>query len=72
MRTQRYRYDLQEDGQEGRTTSRSTRGSSTSFHNDPRYAAIKAILKPAALRLSTCQGKTCRVNVGRLPEPGAG
>jgi arylsulfatase A-like enzyme len=72
VRTQRYRYDLQEDGQEGLYDLKVDPWELTSFHNDPRYAAIKAILKPAAVRLSTCKGTTCRVDVGRLPEPAAG
>jgi arylsulfatase A-like enzyme len=69
VRTQRYRYDRQEDGQEALYDLKVDPWELTSFHDDPRYAAIKAILKPAAVKLSTCQGKTCRLDL-KLPEPG--
>jgi arylsulfatase A-like enzyme len=70
IRTQRYRYDLQEDGQEGFYDLKADPWELTSFHNDPRYAAIKAILADKLKQLVGCAGKTCQVNVGKLPAPG--
>ena len=71
IRTQRYRYDLQSDGQEFIYDLKLDPWELTSFHNDPRYDAIKAILKQKLEELTACAGKSCIVDVGRLPAPGA-
>jgi N-acetylglucosamine-6-sulfatase len=70
IRTQRYRYDLQSDGQEGFYDLKVDPWELTSFHDDARYAAIKAILKAKLAQLVDCAGRTCQVDVGPLPEPG--
>jgi arylsulfatase A-like enzyme len=72
IRTQRYRYDVQQDGQEGFYDLKRDPWELTSVHNDERYAAIKAILKTKLAQLVDCKGKTCQVNVGPLPAPAAG
>jgi arylsulfatase A-like enzyme len=71
IRTQRYRYDLQQDGQEGFYDLKTDPWELTSVHGDERYAAIKEILKAKLAQLVDCAGRTCQVNVGRLPAPGA-
>jgi N-acetylglucosamine-6-sulfatase len=71
IRTQRYRYDLQSNGEEGLYDLKLDPWELVSKHNDPAYAAIKAILAKKLTQLATCQGKTCQVNVGPLPAPGA-
>ena len=70
IRTQRYRYDLQEDGQEGLYDLKLDPWELTSFHADPRYARIKAILRAKLTVLRGCSGASCRTTVGQLPEPG--
>ena len=70
IRTQRYRYDVQEDGQEGLYDLKRDPWELQSVHADPRYAQIKAILKRRLARLVTCKGKTCRARFGPLPQPG--
>lgn len=71
IRTQRYRYDLQANGEEGLYDLKLDPWELVSKHNDPRYAAIKAILARKLTQLVPCKGKTCQVNVGPLPAPGA-
>ena len=70
VRTRRYRYDLQEDGQEGLYDLKVDPWELTSFHADPRYARIKSILRTKLAELRRCSGASCRRSVGRLPEPG--
>ena len=50
IRTERYRYDLQDDGQEGLYDLKRDPWELQSVHADPRYAQIKAILKRAPAR----------------------
>ena len=71
IRTGRYRYDLQVDGQEGLYDLKRDPWELQSRHADPRYAQIKAILKRRLARLSDCKGKTCRARFGPLPAPGS-
>ena len=70
IRTQRYRYELHDGGDEGLYDLRTDPWELTSFHADPRYAPIKAILRSKLAALRTCGGRNCRINVGRLPAPG--
>lgn len=70
IRTQRYRYDVQVDGQEGLYDLMRDPWELQSLHNDPRYAEIKAILKRRLARLSDCKGESCRKPFGPLPAPG--
>lgn len=72
IRTQRYRYDLQSDGQEQLYDLKLDPYELESKHADPAYAAIKAILAAKLKVLSDCRGRSCQVNVGRLPAPGGG
>ncbi len=69
IRTKRYRYDLQEDGQDGLYDLKLDPWELESVHNDPRYAAIKAILADALTRLTTCAGASCKVAIPPLPPP---
>jgi arylsulfatase A-like enzyme len=70
IRTKRYRYDLQVDGQEGLYDLKRDPWELQSRHADPRYAQIKAILKRRLEKLVECKGKTCREPFGPLPAPG--
>jgi len=70
IRTKRYRYDLQEDGQEGLYDLKLDRWELQSVHADPRYARIKALLARRLAELRTCHGAGCRRPVPHLPEPG--
>ncbi|MFL5846240.1 MAG: sulfatase [Solirubrobacteraceae bacterium] len=70
IRTGRYRYDLQDDGVEELYDLKVDPWELTSFHNDPRYAEIKAILAAKLKQLVGCRGKDCEVDVGPLPAPG--
>jgi len=70
VRTKRYRYDLQEDGQEGLYDLKKDPWELESVHDDPRYARIKAILRGAAEDLADCAGASCRKAVPPLPQPG--
>ena len=70
IRTQRYRYELHDGGDEGLYDLEADPWELTSFHADPRYARIKAILRSKLAVLRTCGGRNCRVDVGRLPKPG--
>jgi arylsulfatase A-like enzyme len=72
IRTARYRYDLQDDGAEELYDLKVDPWELTSFHDDPRYAAIKAILAAKLKQLVDCKGASCEVDVGKLPVPGAG
>ncbi|MCB0874941.1 MAG: sulfatase [Solirubrobacterales bacterium] len=70
VRTKRYRYDLQEDGQEGLYDLKLDPWEMDSVHADPRYAEIKDILRTAAEDLADCEGASCRKPVPPLPPPG--
>ena len=70
IRTKRYRYDLQEDGQEGLYDLKQDPWELESVHDDPRYARIKTILRAAAEDLADCAGASCRKPVPPLPQPG--
>jgi arylsulfatase A-like enzyme len=70
IRTKRYRYDLQEDGQEGLYDLKLDPWELESVHDDPRYAAVRAILAEALARLASCGGASCRVPIAPLPPPG--
>jgi N-acetylglucosamine-6-sulfatase len=72
IRTGRYRYDQQFDGQNWLYDLKVDPWELTSFHDDPRYAAIKKILVAKLARLVDCKGRGCEVDVGRLPAPGTG
>jgi arylsulfatase A-like enzyme len=69
IRTERYRLDLQADGQTGLYDLRRDPWELQSVHNDPRYARIGDILRAALDRLATCTGQSCHVDVGKLPRP---
>jgi arylsulfatase A-like enzyme len=69
VRTERYRYDLYEGGEEQLYDLRADPWELTSRHADPRYAQVKAALARALARLRDCAGARCRVDVGRLPSP---
>ena len=69
IRTERYRYDVSADGYQGLYDLKRDPWELESKHDDPRYARIKAILSHRLALLRNCRGRSCRVNVGRLPEP---
>ena len=69
IRTERYRYELSAIGDEGLYDLRLDPWELESKHADPRYAAIKAILSRKLAALRNCRGRSCRVDVGRLPKP---
>ncbi|MCW2989447.1 MAG: Arylsulfatase [Solirubrobacterales bacterium] len=69
IRTQRYRYDVQADGQEELYDLKLDPWELTSVHADPRYAAIRAILIEKLQDLVDCKGRACEVDVGKLPAP---
>jgi arylsulfatase A-like enzyme len=70
VRTARYRYDLQEDGQEGLYDLKLDPWELESVHDDPRYAAIKSILRAYLEGILDCKGASCRQPVPKLPPPG--
>jgi len=70
VRTKRYRYDLQADGQEGLYDLKRDPWELESVHDDPRYDRIHAILREAAEDLAECAGDSCRKPVPPLPQPG--
>jgi arylsulfatase A-like enzyme len=70
IRTRRYRYDLQDDGQDGLYDLWRDPWELQSVHADPRYARIKAILARRLAELRRCRGAGCRVQVPPLPPPG--
>lgn len=71
IRTQRYRYDLQFNGEEFLYDLKLDPWELTSVHDDERYTAIKRILIAKMDELIGCQGAACQVDVGRLPAPGS-
>jgi arylsulfatase A-like enzyme len=70
VRTKRYRYDLQADGQEGLYDLKLDPWELQSAHADPRYAQIKSILRAYLDDVVDCKGKDCRAPVPKLPPPG--
>jgi N-acetylglucosamine-6-sulfatase len=70
VRTERYRLDVQDNGEEGLYDLKRDPWELQSVDDDARYDAIHAILKRALAKLAACRGATCHVNVGALPEPG--
>ena len=68
IRTKRYRYDLQEDGQDGLYDLKLDPRELESVQDDPRYAAIKAILTDALTDLTSCAGGGSG-GIGTLQEP---
>jgi arylsulfatase A-like enzyme len=71
IRTERYRYDRYADGSEQLYDLRADPWELRSRHDDPRYARVKARLARGLAGLASCRGRSCRVDVGRLPRPGA-
>jgi arylsulfatase A-like enzyme len=70
VRTKRYRYDLQADGQEGLYDLKLDPWEMDSVHADPRYKEIRDILRAYLDDLVDCKGKECRAPVPELPPPG--
>ncbi|GIK77301.1 MAG: hypothetical protein BroJett022_09910 [Actinomycetes bacterium] len=70
VRTKRYNYGLQADGQEGLYDLKRDPWELESVHEDPRYDRIKAILRTAAEDFAECAGASCRKPVPPLPQPG--
>lgn len=70
IRTKRYNYGLQADGQEGLFDLKLDPWELESVDDDPRYAEIKAILSDELDRLADCRGASCRESVPPLPPPG--
>jgi N-acetylglucosamine-6-sulfatase len=69
IRTERYRYEIAENGSQALFDLKLDPWELESKHADPRYARIRKILVRELDALRGCRGKTCRVDVGRLPEP---
>jgi arylsulfatase A-like enzyme len=69
IRTERYRYEIAENGDEGLYDLKVDPWELESKHDDPKYAAIKEILVRNLAKLVDCKGKSCRVDVGKLPNP---
>ena len=70
LRTKRYRYDLQDDGQFGLYDLKLDPWELDSVHDDPAYAAIVARLAADLRRYESCAGRACRVPIAPLPPPG--
>jgi arylsulfatase A-like enzyme len=70
VRTKRYSYGLQADGQEGLFDLKLDPWELESVHDDPRYAQIKSILRGVVEDLAECKGAGCREPVPPLPPPG--
>ncbi len=71
IRTRRYRFDLQDDGQAGLYDLKRDPWEMDSVDGDPRYARIQAILGSKLEALTKCSGRDCREAGGRLPKPGS-
>ena len=69
VRTERYRLDVQQDGQEALYDLKRDPWELQSVHDDPRYDRIHQILEDALNQLATCTGRSCHVDVGKLPKP---
>jgi N-acetylglucosamine-6-sulfatase len=70
IRTARYRYDVEDDGLVALSDFKVDPWEMDNHATDPAYAKIVAILAARLEKLNTCRGTSCRVDVGRLPEPG--
>jgi hypothetical protein len=70
VRTKRYNFGLQADGQEGLYDLKRDPWEMESVHDDPRYDRILAILREAAEDYAECAGGACRKPVPPLPQPG--
>ena len=70
IRTKRYSYGLQSDGQEGLFDLKLDPWELESVHDDPRYAEIKSILRDRLDDLAGCKGADCRAPVPPRPPPG--
>jgi arylsulfatase A-like enzyme len=69
IRTERYRYEVASNGLEGLYDLKLDPWELESKHADPRYARIKRVLIRELDQLRDCRGRSCQVDVGRLPEP---
>ena len=69
IRTERYRYEVADNGLAGMYDLKLDPWELDSKHDNPEYDAIKAILIEKLAKLIDCQGRGCRVDVGDLPEP---
>jgi arylsulfatase A-like enzyme len=70
IRTERYRLDVQQDGQVALYDLKTDPWELDSKHDDAPYDQIQAILTEALNTLATCSGSSCHVDVGKLPPPG--
>jgi N-acetylglucosamine-6-sulfatase len=71
VRTQRYRYDTDDSGEESLWDLKRDPWELQNVAGDPRYARVKAILARQVEKLRNCKGATCRNSTVRLPEPGS-
>jgi hypothetical protein len=69
VRTRRYRFDVNVLGQANMFDLKRDPWELQSVHDDPRYAAIAAILEAEVQRLKTCSGAACRKSAVELPAP---
>jgi arylsulfatase A-like enzyme len=70
IRTERYRLDVTAGGAfEGLFDLKRDPWELQSVHDDPRYAQIHDILSTALDQLATCSGKSCHLDLGKLPKP---
>ena len=70
IRTDRYRLDVTAGGAfEGLFDLKRDPWELQSVHDDPRYAQIHEILANALDQLATCSGKSCHLDLGKLPKP---
>jgi arylsulfatase A-like enzyme len=70
VRTKRYNYGLQADGQDGLFDLKRDPWELESVDEDPRYDRIQAILREAVEDYAECAGAACRKPVPPLPQPG--
>jgi arylsulfatase A-like enzyme len=71
IRTERYRFDLEQNGDYTLYDLQRDPWELDSVGDDPRYAGIVSILQGALAQLADCSGRSCRVDVGKLPKPGS-
>ncbi len=69
VRTRRYRYDVDVTGRANMFDLKRDPWELQSVHDDPRYAAIAAILSAEVQRLKSCSGVDCRKTSVELPAP---
>jgi arylsulfatase A-like enzyme len=70
VRTKRYRYELQDDGQQGLYDLKRDPWELESVDDSARYDRIQAILRKAAEDFAECAGASCRKPLPPLPQPG--